>query len=44
MEGVTFSTLGGGGGAGIFSVLEWIMKDAITAFSISRNNSATFRR
>ena len=44
MEGVTFSTLGGDGGAGIFSVLEWIMKDAITAFSISRNNSATFRR
>jgi len=36
MEGVTFSTPGGGGGAGIFSVLERIMKGAITAFSISQ--------
>jgi len=29
MEGVTFSTPGGGGGAGIFSALEWIMKGAV---------------
>ena len=29
MEGVTFSTLGGGGGAVIFSVLEWIMEGAV---------------
>ena len=29
MEGVKFSTLGGGGGAGMFSALEWIMKGAV---------------
>jgi len=29
MEGVKFSTFGGGGGAGMFSALEWIMKGAV---------------
>ena len=29
MEGVTFSTLGGGGGPGMFSPTEWIMKGAV---------------
>jgi hypothetical protein len=28
MEGVTFSTFGGGGGAGMFSALEWIRQGA----------------
>jgi hypothetical protein len=29
MEGMKFSTIGGGGGAGMFSVLEWIMKGTV---------------
>ncbi|MEA1944566.1 MAG: DUF3344 domain-containing protein, partial [Euryarchaeota archaeon] len=29
MQGMEFSTLGGGGGAGMFSALEWIMKGAV---------------
>ena len=29
MEGMKFSTFGGGGGAGMFSALEWIMKGAV---------------
>jgi hypothetical protein len=29
MEGIKFSTIGGGGGAGMFSLTEWIMKGAV---------------
>ena len=29
MQGMKFFTFGGGGGAGMFSALEWIMKGAV---------------